>query len=264
MLLEIRPHIGDTLHMRLDQETLVTAFPEAGTPVTVSTTLLLLARAVAQQAQHDGTIVETVADSVSVSGSDPHVAAAREEIQRTLIGRHVRMLVALDGSAKLLDTPDHVTAELSELVALMPASLPRNPVRVGDVWTKTMDMPLGVDATRPAPSLHATFRLDSASRNGDLAYVSLRGAIVRAGLRTPLAASPSRVQHLEAGGSVASAMLFDRRRGWMTDARTTVVARSLVAQPRGTEGSKAAAPVPRPPLSVEVRVTQHLWAMDKP
>jgi hypothetical protein len=59
-------------------------------------------------------------------------------------------------------------------------------------------------------ALKATFRLDSISRTGDLAYVSLRGTLRRD--------SPPTVTT----GLVTGTLVVDRQRGWLTDSRATI------------------------------------------
>jgi hypothetical protein len=56
-------------------------------------------------------------------------------------------------------------------------------------------------------------------------------------------------------GHMTGEMQVDRRRGWMTDSRFTLVVMSLVAQP----GAAAAAA----PMRFLTRVTQRLRTMDK-
>ena len=92
--------------------------------------------------------------------------------------------------------------------------------------------------------MRAEFRLDSLGRHGELAYVSMRGEIV------PDDDRPGP----DLSGRVTGEMQVDRRRGWMTDSRFTLVVMSLVAAP----------PAPRlAPMRFLTKVTQRLRTMDK-
>ena len=92
--------------------------------------------------------------------------------------------------------------------------------------------------------MRAVFKLDSLARNGELAYVSMRGDIV----------SDADTQGLELAGNVSGAMRVDRLRGWMTDSRFSVLIRSLVTPP-AVSGMA--------PMHFVTKVTQHLRTMDK-
>jgi hypothetical protein len=101
--------------------------------------------------------------------------------------------------------------------------------------------PLG---TRGSGRVNAVFRLDSLDRGGNIAYVSMRGAILP---------DPDN-QGMRLSGEVTGAMQLDRQRGWMTDSRFTVLVRSLVTPPPSSGLS---------PMRFVTRVTQRLRTMDK-
>ena len=92
--------------------------------------------------------------------------------------------------------------------------------------------------------VRAEFRLDSLGRRGEIAFVSMRGEIVPDAARAGT----------EVSGRMTGEMQVDRRRGWMTDSRFTLVIVSLIASPGG-----AAAP----PMRFLTKVTQRLRTMDK-
>ena len=77
-----------------------------------------------------------------------------------------------------------------------------------------------------------------------MAYVSMRGEIV------PDDDRPGP----DLSGRMTGEMQVDRRRGWMTDSRFTLVLMSLVSSP----GAAAAAP-----MRFLTKVTQRLRTMDK-
>ena len=70
--------------------------------------------------------------------------------------------------------------------------------------------------------LQATFRLDSLSRNGDQAYVSLTGILTR-----PPSAKDGWAT-MTMSGSMNGGLVIDRRRGWIKDARMSYIVRSVV------------------------------------
>ena len=119
---------------------------------------------------------------------------------------HLR--VAPDGTT-MLESADtgSVAPALRATLAQMPAMLPRKSVRVGRTWRCDVHLPL---PPGQGGALKATFRLDSLSRNGDLAYVSLTGTLRRDA--PPIVTT----------GLVTGTLLVDRRRGWLTDSRAKI------------------------------------------
>jgi hypothetical protein len=196
--LRIRPQIGDTLHLRYDQRIEATDGP-GGTMVS---TLLVLSRTIVEGSDAKGTDVVAVTDSVDMA---PQSA---EPARQLLEGRPLHLRVAPDGATMLepVDTGT-VAPQLRATLAEMPAMLPRKSVRVGRTWKCDVQLPM---PPGEGGALKATFRLDSLSRNGDLAYVSLRGTIRRD--------APPTVTT----GLVTGTLVVDRRRGWLTDSRATI------------------------------------------
>jgi hypothetical protein len=209
--LEIRPRIGDTLHLRYDQR----AEASDGASGSMVSTLMVLSRTIVVGREKRGTDVLAVTDSVDMA---PQSAEPAREL---LEGRPVHLMVAPDGATKLaaMDTKT-VTPELRATLTEMPAMLPRKAIKVGRTWE--CDVQLPVPGGRGG-KLKGTFRLDSLSRNGDLAYVSLRGTLKRD------AAPPGGT------GVVNGTLVVDRRRGWLTDSRATVYVTSATARMTITE-----------------------------
>jgi hypothetical protein len=94
--------------------------------------------------------------------------------------------------------------------------------------------------------VRATFRLDSLSRNGDNAYVSMRGTLEQQPAVMGAESSLS--------GSVNGAMVVNRRRGWLSESRFLVEMLTTVA-------SRSAAP--RAPMQFRMKITQHMRVFDK-
>jgi Family of unknown function (DUF6263) len=210
--LEIRPRMGDTLHLRYDQRTEATDGPTG----TVVSTLLVMSRTIVVGSDKRGTDVVAVTDSVDMA---PQSAEPAREL---LEGRPLHLRVDPDGATKLaaVDTGT-VEPQLRATLAQMPAMLPRKAVKVGRTWRCDVQLPLPPGR---GGKLKATFRLDSLSRSGDLAYVSLRGMLRRDG---PSGAAST--------GVVTGTLLVDRRRGWLTDSRATIHVTSPTVQMTITE-----------------------------
>ena len=241
--------------MRLDQQVEMSGTSRVGkadSTVTLVTVTRVLAHSVVERHDSTGTRMLAVTDSVLVTDTNgasvPDGAVATP--LRGLQGRRVRLRVAPDGATEVMaDAGDALTPELRSLFAQMPATLPRGPVGVGDRWTRKMEIPAAGQPGGPSAGvLKAIFRLDSLTRDGELAHISMHGELSRPGApRDP----PDGLQFTMTG-LVVGTMAFDRRRGWLTDAHTTLTVQSLVTPPAGHAAS---------PMRVRMKVTQWLRAM---
>jgi hypothetical protein len=150
------------------------------------------------------------------------------ETRRAMQGKRVRLRIAPDGATEVVAGEGDGSAELNALFAQMPATLPNTPVTVGQRWSRVMKAPLGAaPGAKEGGKLQATFRLDSLSRNGERAYVSLSGILSR-----PPSAKDGWAT-LTMSGSMTGGIVIDRRRGWINDARMTYVVRSVVTPNSG-------------------------------
>jgi hypothetical protein len=235
VLLQIRPHVGDTLRMRLDQHVEMSGTMRVrGVDSTsaMSSTLMLYTRAIVEG--RDGTTTTVVAhtDSVVLKSSEPDSASAAQEARRALVGRSVRLRVSTDGATDVIGGAAGLEPELQALFAQMPATLPKEEITVGRSWSRVMTIPLAGDpGGRRAGSLTAKFRLDSLTHNGDLAFLSINGTLARSGAQ----ASEHDGTTLATSGAVTGMLIVDRRRGWITDARFSFTVRSLMTPPPGTD-----------------------------
>lgn len=249
--LRIGPPVGETVRMRLDQrvEMAGTARMAAGdSTATVVTTLLVMSRAFVERRDRDATILLTWADSVAATsnGADSLVVAA--EMRRALQGKRVRLRIAPDGATEIVGKAADGSPELNALFSQMPATLPSTPVPVGHSWSRVMVAPIdpAVSGKGGGGKLQATFRLDSLSRNGESAYVSIVGTLSRP------PASKDGWATLTLSGSLTGALVIDRRRGWINDARMSYIVRSVVTP---TSGSTAAA------MRFRMKITQWVRAV---
>lgn len=252
ILLQIHPHVGDTLHLRLDQQTELTGTRRAnGTPslATITTSLHVFSRAIIERSAPAGTYVRAITDSVRLTGSDE---ALSEEARRAVEGRTMLLRIAPDGTVALVDANGDDLSAGADAVSLMPAAFPKGPISVGYTWSRDMPLPAGgrlAPGSAPAAGwLHTKFRLDSVTHGGALAYVSMHGE---------MSADPDAYQDgsgpvLEKG-TVFGTMLVDRARGWLTESQFTIVAHSIVHM-RGTSDTL---------MRFETRVTQRMKALEK-
>jgi hypothetical protein len=243
VLLRLRPRLGDTLHMRLEQQIeMRSQSPDQDEDRVLSSSVRVRARAIPTRLSGGATIITTITDSLLVH-SPVLPVQQMEQARRSVLGRPVEVRVRPDGSMEVLNRDGHVD-ESSPLLGSMPAVLPAVEVSPGDQWVREMTLP--VRGTRDSPAyVRATFRLDSLGRGGQIAYISVRGVFQE---RSPGGAS----RPME--GTLIGAIEFDRDLGWIRDMRTTVTTRSEVRLPD-----------PRlRPLAVLTRITQRLQARTIP
>lgn len=257
VLLQLHPRAGDTLRMRLTQQVEMTGTMRVGladSTTTVLTTLRALTHSVVERSDAAGTVLVTTTDSIDVTSTGGHNTGARAaamgaRTRDALEGREVRLRVAPDGTTEVL-SGTRLSAELQAFFSQMPATLPRGPVAVGARWTRTMDMPSPAGRSRANGGVSATFRLDSLTRGGSLAHVSMRGVVTR----RDVAPGPAAAMRVAGDGEIVGAIVLDRERGWLADARTTLTVRSTVT-PGGRRGT--------PPMRFHMRVQEWLSAVEK-
>ena len=248
ILLRLNPRVGDTLHTRLEQQTEVTGTRNGGPPMkAVTTSVVLSSRTIVHQSLQASTVVLTIVDSADIRSSDARASQQVADAERSMRGQRMIMRLASDGT--VVSARDArggtLSGELAQSMSSMPAVFPQQPVSVGEQWMREMPLPAGGPlGTRGAGKVIAAFRLDSVSRNGSIAYVSMQGDI------RPDAAS----QGMQLSGGVQGSMQIDRARGWLTDSRFSITMRSLVT-PSPSTGLA--------PMRFVTRVVQRLSTMDK-
>jgi hypothetical protein len=251
--LQLRPRIGDTVWMRLDQQTELSSRKtemKGQTPALLSTTTITFSRAVVESGVVTATTVVAITDSAFVTSADQAAKGIAPLNQKQMQGQRVRFEIAPDGSLSL--PPDVATAPQkgevrpSRSASLIPATFPTKPVSVGDKWTREASLPAG--SSQLGASIvgwvQATFRLDSLTRNGELAWVSIDGKLSP----DPAGAKLDGVTVVE-DGTVEGYMVLDRARGWLTESQFTIVAHSTLKQPFGVASQ---------PVRFEIRLIQSL------
>jgi hypothetical protein len=259
VLLQLNPHAGDTLNVRLNQKVEMTgtpmgcptgytapkrntkAVPEArscaqGTRQ-MTTVMEVFSRAVIHKNDRDGALVTAVTDSIRTAMSHDGGRSPAPARVKTGIDNEIDMRVATDGGAEVTDAD--ASDELRAIFGQMPAVLSRKPVSPGDTWKRQMRIPVAGEAGATG-LVTATFQLDSIGRNGDIAYISMRGVLAHDHRDGSLS---------ELSGSLKGSMQLDRRLAWITDTHATIDATSRVQAPEGGA-----------PLIVHTRVTQQLKA----
>ena len=244
--LQLRPRIGDTVWMRLDQQTdLLSRRTDVKNPTLASTSTVTYSRAVVESGVAASTTVVAITDSVFViNGASAKGVAA---MNRQAAGQRVRLQIAPDGSMTMPSEAPQKAA--TKPASLIPATFPSTPVTVGDKWMREAALPAG--SSQLGASIvgwvQATFRLDSLTRNGDLAWISIDGKLTP----DPAGAKLDGVTTVD-DGTVAGYMVLDRARGWLTESKFTIVAHSTLKQPFGVASQ---------PVRFEIRLIQSLTTL---
>ena len=241
IVLSIRPHAGDTLHMRYDQRVETTATTERGhtdTTTSIVSTLLVLSRTIVESSDSTGANVVALTDSVAATSSGSRMPESAEAAREMLQGKEVRLRLSPDGATVAEDSG--ANPELRSFFAAMPAILPKEATPVGRRWKREMDGPVG--SAMDHAEVKTTFQLDSLSHSGELAYVSVRGTI------SQVSDGPGPTKG-ESSGTVQGMVLIDLRRGWVTESRDRIVITSVI---RGRDAK----------MRIKMTVTQWLRAID--
>lgn len=240
--LEIRPQVGDTIHMRLDQEIEVSGSnpAAAGGPKSMTGSIHVRTRAIPLRKLASGSLVRAVTDSVALT---PIGGVPVTTPKSALEGARVTIIVGHDGGMQVIDTGEH-DGETTPFFPPTAPMLPTSPVRVGGRWTRTLELPIG-NGSAGVARVEANFRLDSLSGNGDIAYITMNGTLNRIG--ETAGAGGSR----RSTGTLSGSMQLDRRLGWITDTHLVLNVNTVI-----TSGDAS-----RSPAQVQMKVTQRLRAM---
>jgi hypothetical protein len=248
--LRIHPRAGDTLYTRFEQEVEMIGTTRVGavdTTVAMRSSMLMLSHVLVQSSDERGATVTTITDSVSLAGLGMGAVLPPEAERRAIQGTRVQLRIAPDGSASVLESPGELPQDMRAVVSGMPSTLPDRPVAVGATWRKNTAIPVaGQAAGSPAAMLRATYRLDSLSADGDIAYISMRGTLTRDSTAHPL---PQGLR-ITSTGTITGTMRIDRRRGWWADSHATIELRSTLTPTTEDSG---------PPTRIQTKITQRMW-----
>ena len=248
VLLQIRPHVGDTLTVRLEQRVEMSGAPldcgsgtkmRGATPCSalrrqMTTVNQVFSRAIVEGVSGEGASVLAVTDSVRTAMSRGGPTGTPRRVR----GREhsIKMRVSSDGAAEVTDS--EASDELRAIFGQMPAMLSRSPVRVGGKWTREMRIPIAGE-TGAMGLVRATFHLDSLGKNGDIAYISMRGTLTH---------DHRDGSNSDVDGWMTGSLQLDRRLAWITETRAEIDVTSIF-RPTGTG-----------PMRVRTRITQLLKA----
>src|SRR5688500_5520246 len=254
VLLQIRPRVGDTLRLRIEQEMEISGVGkvrDADTTITMRSSMLMLSRSIVIESDNDGTTVRSITDSVAVDmgALDPRVATLSDQARRSLQGKEVRVRFSREGSGVVIEADPDIPRDLQSVFSQLPATFPRHQVAVGSTWKQHIPIP-DTGPGQVAGTLEATFRLDSLTRRGNLAHISMRGTSPGDSAASPLRGGA----RMTMTGTVTGYMVLDRSRGWVTDAATEMSMNSHIDQPSGSALQ---------PVKMQMRLIQRQRTMDK-
>jgi hypothetical protein len=248
VLLQIKPHPGDTIRMLLDQRSEMTGVKHTGAgeaTAMVIATLKMFSRAIVEGASERGTTVLAVTDSALMSTTDEQARPATLQAQSAMRGQRVHFRVLSDGTVGMSEAAPR---DVAQVVSVMPAAFPKAPINIGESWIREMPLPTGSQfGAQLSGKLYLTFRFDSLTHNGEWAFVSMRGEM------HPTRGPGAMGMTLERG-SVAGTMLVDRARGWLTESWFNIMMSSLVTPPLA--GGLVS-------MHTEMRITQHMRTLDR-
>jgi hypothetical protein len=226
--LQIKPHVGDTLRMRFDEQTEVTGIrrTQTGEATAIAvTSMKVFARTIVESATDKATTVLAVTDSVSFSTSDERGRADAAQAEVDMRGQRARFRMAPDGTVAMNEIGDATSRAVAQMVSAMPPALPKAAINVGESWIREMPLTAGqAFGAQPAGKLYVTFRFDSLTHGGDWAFISMRGE-----LRPP--APTATIGPKVEKGVVSGTMLVDQKRRWLTESWFSIVMSSVDTPP---------------------------------
>jgi hypothetical protein len=250
VLLQIKPQLGDTLWVNLAQQVEMTGVPrgcgnqtsalraQSKPPASMcadvrsmTTAMEVFSRAIARHATKNATDILAITDSVVTTSPGPSPKRIKQPTPRG----PVEIRISTDGTVEL--GAGQASDDLRALFGQMPATLPAKPISVGERWIHQMRVPL---PNEPGATglVRTTLQLDSLSKGGDIAYISMRGA---------LSHGHSDGSTSETSGTLTGSMQLDRKLNWITETHATIDVWAVVKNV--TSGQ---------PMDVHTRVVQTL------
>jgi hypothetical protein len=249
VLLQIRPHVGDTLRVQLEHEVTMTGMPlgcggRAGAyrdrpkPVAANcadvremgSRMEVFSRAIVRRATHDATEILAITDSVTTTPGP-----GRPRLKQPTPKNPSEIRISRDGGVEL--GAGSASDDVRTLFGQMPATLPRKAITVGEKWIHEMRVPMP-DEPGARARVRTTLQLDSLGRNGEIAYISMRGV---------LSHDHSDGSTSETSGSLTGTMQLDRRLAWITDTHATIDVWTVITNVSSGK-----------PMDVHTRVVQSL------
>jgi hypothetical protein len=270
----VRPRVGDTLHLQVEQTMEMRARrvngaaagvtagvppvspdkrgeprPEYGPRMSAAnariTRVLLYAHSLVESSDMQVTTLLATTDSIASWAGAPGETGTATMMPLPDDGRQVRVRVTPDGAMRVADPPPGAM-ELGATLASVPGLLPEGPVSVGSTWTRDLVLPsLPVGGYRADGVVRAKLRLDSLTRRGRVAWISLDGVLHRDGAAKELPAGTRVIT----AGTIRGTMVVDRVRAWIMDAYTVLDVQSEVAPGPAAAGS---------PMLLDLRIVQRV------
>jgi hypothetical protein len=210
-------------------------------------TMMVLTRIAIEGTDLEGATVTAITDSVRLTSTSGSVGGSLLGWAKALQGQRFQFRVAIDGTTSLVGANSATASTVGNFLAQLPASLPKEPILPGASWNRSMEIPMSaLSDARGSATMTATFHLDSLAHGGDLAFLSVRGRLTRQSAPPRGSAAPT----VEMSGTLAGTVIVDRRRGWITDARSQISVRSLLTPSKGDQ----------PPVRVRLKITQWMRA----
>ena len=202
-------------------------------PSISQTTLMRLnAHSLVESSDLKATWLSARTDSLFVRTGSGGQLGPERPVRLSFGDRRTRINVTLDGAMTIVDAGAN-TAAIAAGLSGMPPMLPGRAIAVGEQWERDIVLPsLPMVGLRTDGVVHARFRLDSLTRAGRMAYVSLTGTLRREGAVRDL---PPGTQ-VATSGVLRGYLILDRTRGWITEAETVIEVQSDVTPGPGDEG----------------------------
>lgn len=273
VMLIVRPRVGDTLWLQLDQVIEMSSVPgstdrregmtgdrtgnDRVPPVRAPvygprrnltapriTKMHLFAHSIVEASDLSVTTILATTDSLLMWAGVATDDGAPKSMALPMDGRHTRVRVTTDGTMTVNDPPPGAIT-LGTTLSAMPGMLPSKPIAVGEKWERDIPIPsLPIGGMRADGTLRATFRLDSLTKAGKVAWVSMEGTLRRDGSGHDLPVGTRVVT----AGTIRGSLVVDRVRAWITDAHTVIDVDSEVSPGPGATNA----------MILAIRVTQRV------
>ncbi|MEO7996193.1 MAG: hypothetical protein ABI852_02045 [Gemmatimonadaceae bacterium] len=269
--LVVRPHVGDTLWLRLEQTIETRSVPVNETrsangaigsrapasrrpeygpvrdlSITQSTVMRLNAHSTVESSDLKVTGLNVVSDSLHLRTGTRGQLGPERPVQLSADNRRTRVNVTPDGAMSVLDARGATTTAIAAGLSAMPPMLPLKSVAVGEGWERDIPLPsIPMTGVQAEGVVHAQFRLDSLTKAGRFAYISLAGTLRREGAARDL---PPGTQ-VATAGVLRGYLILDRTRGWITEAETVIEVQSDVT-PRPGDAAQS--------RSLDIRLVQRM------
>jgi hypothetical protein len=206
--------------------------PVRDASISQTTLMRLNAHSLVESSDLKATWLIATTDSLHVRTGTGGQIGPERAVRLSPDDRQTRVNVTADGAMTIMDGRAGTVA-LAEGLSGMPPMLPGRSVLVGEQWERDIVLPsLPMVGLRAEGVVHASFRLDSLTRGGRMAYVSMTGTLKREGALRDLPAGTQ----VATSGVLRGYLILDRVRGWITEAETVIQVQSDVTPGSGDDG----------------------------